>query len=109
MEIIEFIEELMRSIATDNWEPTDTGYQLATRNYFVKLRKSPESNIELVVEGYDGKDIAKAVQKPVPEGVGDDITLRLSYLYQMLEKKPIDRISALDDVVRELRTDRGGR
>ena len=109
MEIIQFIAELMRSVATDNWEPTDTGYQLATRNYFVKLRKSPESNIELVVEGYDGKDIAKAAQKPAPEGVDDEITLKLSYLYQTLEKKPIDRIGALDDVIRELRTDRGGR
>jgi len=109
MEIIEFIEELIRSVATDNWEPTDTGYQLASRNYFVKLRKSPESNIELVVEGYEGKDIVKAVQKPAPEGVDDDITLRLSYLYQTLETKPIKRIGALDDVIRELRTDRGGR
>jgi hypothetical protein len=109
MEIIQFIAELIRSVATDNWEPTDTGYQLATRNYFVKLRKSPESNIELAVEGYDGKDIAKAVQKPAHEGANDDITLRLAYLYQTLEKKPIDRIGALDDVIRELRTDRGGR
>jgi hypothetical protein len=109
MEIIEFIKDLTRSVTTDNWEPTDTGYQLATRNFFVKLRKSPESNIELVVEDPDGKDVARAAQKPAPEGADDDVTLRLAYLYQSLEKKPIDRISALDDVIRELRTGRGGR
>jgi hypothetical protein len=106
MEIAQFVDELIESVETQNWEPTDTGYQLATRNYFVKFRKSPESYIELAVEGYDGKDIAKAVQKPAHEGAGDDITLKLAYLYQMLEKKPIDRISALDDVMREIR---GGR
>lgn len=106
MEIAQFVDELIKRVTTDNWEPTDTGYQLATRNYFVKLRKSPESYIELAVEGYDGKDIASAMQKPAPEGADDEVSLKLAYLYQMLEKKPIDRISALDDVMREIR---GGR
>jgi hypothetical protein len=107
VEIVDFIDDLIQSASGDGWEPTDSGYQLATRNFFVKLRKSAESDIELLVEGFDGKGVARAAQKPGPEGARDDITLKLSYLYQVLEKKPIDRVAALDEVVRELRSSRG--
>jgi hypothetical protein len=56
----------------------DTGSLLETSSS--NSAKSPESHIELVVEDPDGKDVAKAAQKPAPEGADDDVTLRLSYL-----------------------------
>ncbi|HEY4854206.1 MAG TPA: hypothetical protein VII22_25750 [Streptosporangiaceae bacterium] len=108
MEIASFVDELTRNVEKYGWEPNDTGYQVITKNFIIKIRKSDGSNIELVVDDYDGKEIAKALQKPVPEGADDNITLKLAFLYQNLEKKPIDRVAALDDVVRELRTGRGG-
>lgn len=108
MEIASFIDDLIRSVEKDSWEPTDTGYQLATRTFMVKVRKIDGSNIELAVEDYNGREITKAFQKPGPGGAEDDITLKLSFLFQKLETKSIDRIAALDDVIRELRIDRGG-
>jgi len=107
MEIESFIDDLIRGVEKDDWEPTDTGYQLTSRNFVVKVRQSGDSGIELAVEGYDGKEIARTFQKPVSEGADDSITLKLSYLYQNLTRKPIDKIAALDDVIRELRTGRG--
>jgi hypothetical protein len=110
MDLAEFIRDLIRSASEDNWEPTDTGYQLTNRKYTVVLRVSGESNIELSVEeAYDGKPIAKTAQKPVPEGADDIITLELAFLHQVLQRTPVDRVSALNDVVRELRIERGKR
>jgi hypothetical protein len=108
VEIVKFLDELLGTLDKDNWEPTDTGFQLTTRNFVVKLRKSDRSNIELEVEDYKGNEIAKVLQKLGSEGADDMLSLKLSFLYQNLERKPIDRIAALDDVIRELRTGRGG-
>jgi hypothetical protein len=107
MELSEFIRDLICSAAKDSWEPTDTGYKLNSRNFTVILRVSGDSNIELSVESYDEKNIAKTAQKPIPEGAEDLITLELAFLYQVLERKPVERVSALDDVVKELRVGRG--
>lgn len=109
MDLAEFIKDLICSASKDSWEPTDTGYQLTSRNFTVVLRMSGESSIELSIESYDGKEIAKTAQKPIPEGAEDLITLELAFLYQVLERTPVERVSALDDVVRELRVDRGKR
>jgi len=109
MEITEFIDDLGRGVESDPWEPTDTGYHLLTKNYDVSLRRSDDSSIQLLVEDRDGREIMKASQKLGPEGVADDVTVKLSFLYQSLGRKPIDSVAALDDVVRELHTGRSGR
>jgi hypothetical protein len=108
VEIVKFLDELLSTVDEDGWEPTDTGYQLTTRNYVVKLRKSERSNLELAVEDYKGKEIAGAFQKLGSDGANDEVSLKLAFLYQTLANGPHDRVAALDDVIRELRTGRRG-
>jgi hypothetical protein len=109
MEIIDFIDDMYDDIEEAEWEPTDTGYQLVTDSYNVNMRQSNDSMIELVVEGRDGKEIMKASQKLGPEGIRDEVTLKLALLFQRLGKKPIRSIAVLDDVIREMHKGRTGR
>jgi hypothetical protein len=109
VEIADFVDELSRTVDKDPWEPNDSGFQLDSRTFIVKVRKSEESIIGIVVEDRDGGEIMKASQKTGPTAVDDAVTLKLSFLYQALERKPVNSVAALDDVIRELRTGRAAR
>jgi hypothetical protein len=106
MKVEDFLDELIDSVSSDPWEPTDTGFQCVTRNWIVKLRQDSNLPIELLVESYDGKPILHATQQRGNRASNDATTLKLSHLLVQVEKKPIDRIAQLDDVVRELRSGR---
>jgi hypothetical protein len=102
-DVTEFIAELLRTVSSDGWEQTDAGYQWASRNYVVKLRKpSNAADIELIVEGFDGRRITTAVQQPA-DTEPDETTKMLSLLYQRVSAKPAYRVGELRSVLRELR------
>ncbi len=101
-DVADFIHELLRTVGADGWEQTDAGYQWEGRNYVVKLRKSATSDIELVAEGYDGRNIIRAVQQPVA-AEPDELTPLLALLYQRVEGKRDYRVGELKDVLRDLR------
>jgi hypothetical protein len=102
-DVIDFIAELVRTVNSDGWEQADAGYQWTSRNYVVKLRKpSSASDIELIVEGFDGRRISTAVQQPV-EAEADETTKLLALLYQRVSAKSAYRVGELRSVPRELR------
>jgi hypothetical protein len=102
-DVTDFIAELLRTANNDGWEQTDTGYQWTSHNYVVKLRKpSNASDIEMIVEGFDGRQIATAAQQPA-DAAPNEITKLLALLYQRVAAKPVYRVGELRNVLRDLR------
>lgn len=105
MNVIEFIRDLADTVETDDWEPTDSGFQLAGGSYLAKLQKGP-TGIRLAVESYDGRLIAEGSQKVGRDGIDDELSNKLATLYVAIGGKEIKGSAELDDVLRDLRSSR---
>lgn len=109
MEIVTFLKELVQDVSEGNWEQTDTGYQLVGRDFTVKLRKSNDSSIDILVETFDGKEIFQAGQQSKVDGNEGEISAWLALLYQRVDAKPVRTDAALDEVLRDIRKGHGNR
>lgn len=98
----ELLDDLITSVEEDEWEPTDTGYQLAGRSYVVKLRRI-DAVYELVVETYDGNEIYTAAQ--IKQGYSE-VSGKIATLLQHIRARPAIPTSQLDDVLKDLRSRR---
>lgn len=98
----ELLDDLIDSVDEDEWEPTDTGFQLAGRSYVVKLRRV-SSIYELVVETYDGDTVYVATQ--VGQGYSE-VSGKIATLLQHIQARPAVPVSRLDDVIKDLRSKR---
>jgi hypothetical protein len=98
----ELLDDLIDSVEEDEWEPTDTGFQVAGRSYVVKLRRVG-AIYELVVETYDGQPIYTAAQ--VQQGYSE-VSGKIATLLQHIQSKPAVPVSQLDDVIKDLRSRR---
>lgn len=97
----ELLDDLLAGVDDDEWEPTDTGYQLAGGNYVVKLRRIG-SLYELLVESYDGREVFSAA---MVKGY-TEISGKIASLAQQVQAKPSVPVSQLDDVIKDLRSRR---
>jgi hypothetical protein len=109
MEIVNFLRELVQDAPESNWEQTDIGYQLIGHDFTVKLHKSKDSVIEILVETFNGEEIFRASQQAGIEGDEGEISAWLALLYQKVAAKPVRRDAALDEVLRDIRNKRGNR
>lgn len=106
MEVVSFLKELAQDVSDSDWEQTDIGYQLVGRDYTVKLRKSSDASIGVLVETFDGKEIFQASQESTLDGNEGETSAWLALLYQKVEAKPVRRDAALDEVLRDIRKGR---
>jgi hypothetical protein len=109
MEVVSFLRELVQDVSESDWEQSDIGYQLVGRDFAVKLRKSNDSIVDVLVETFEGEEIFQAGQQPGVEGDEGEISAWLALLYQRVEAKPVRRGAALGEVLRDIRGKRSNR